>query len=99
MHIASSTSCCLRFPEPMIDQWQNADVLIAGGLGFIGSPLARRLVAMGARVTIADCLLPDSGGNRHNIRDIETQVEVIITDLRNKQSVFQLVKNRSYVFN
>ncbi|WP_407079790.1 NAD-dependent epimerase/dehydratase family protein, partial [Candidatus Hakubella thermalkaliphila] len=45
-------------------------VLITGGLGFIGSNLALRLVELGARVLLVDCLLPEYGGNPINIRDI-----------------------------
>ncbi|NBX60628.1 MAG: NAD-dependent epimerase/dehydratase family protein, partial [Opitutaceae bacterium] len=37
-------------------------VLITGGLGFIGSNLARRLVGLGAKVTILDSLIPEYGG-------------------------------------
>ncbi|MBP7482815.1 MAG: NAD-dependent epimerase/dehydratase family protein, partial [Lacunisphaera sp.] len=36
-------------------------VLITGGLGFIGSNLARALVALGAKVTILDSLIPEYG--------------------------------------
>ncbi|MEY2548594.1 MAG: GDP-mannose 4,6 dehydratase, partial [Verrucomicrobiota bacterium] len=38
----------------MNNAFTNAQVLITGGLGFIGSNLARRLVALGARVTVVD---------------------------------------------
>jgi nucleoside-diphosphate-sugar epimerase len=50
--------------------FQNAKVLVTGGAGLIGSNLARRLAAFGARVTIVDSLLPEFGGNIHNIRDL-----------------------------
>ena len=43
--------------------------LITGGLGFIGSNLARRLVNLGAHVTLVDSLIPEYGGNLHNIFD------------------------------
>ena len=37
-------------------------VLITGGLGFIGSNLAARLVALGADVLLVNSLIPDCGG-------------------------------------
>ena len=40
-------------------------VLITGGLGFIGSNLAERLVEDGAHVTIVDSMIPEYGGNMH----------------------------------
>ena len=46
-------------------------VLITGGLGFIGSNLARRLVEMGAQLTLVDSLIPEYGGNRFNIAGLD----------------------------
>ena len=48
----------------------NREVLITGGLGFIGSALARRLVELGANVTLVDSLIPQYGGNLFNIAGI-----------------------------
>jgi len=44
--------------------WSGKKVLITGGLGFIGSNLARRLVASGSQVTLVDSLVPEYGGNK-----------------------------------
>ena len=52
-------------------------ILITGGLGFIGSNLARRLVGLGARLTLVDSLIPEYGGNLFNIRGLENAVRVI----------------------
>jgi len=41
--------------------------LVTGGLGFIGSNLARRLLAEGARVKVLDALTEGDGGNRFNL--------------------------------
>ena len=58
--------------------FSGADVLISGGLGFIGSSLARRLVALDAKVTLVDNLIPEYGGNLFNIDDIRAQVTVAV---------------------
>ncbi|WP_407079740.1 NAD-dependent epimerase/dehydratase family protein, partial [Candidatus Hakubella thermalkaliphila] len=74
-------------------------VLITGGLGFIGSNLALRLVELGARVLLVDCLLPEYGGNPFNIRDILRKVTVNIADVRDEASMSYLVKGQDYIFN
>ena len=56
--------------------------LITGGLGFIGSNLAHRLVELGARVLVVDSIIPAYGGNFFNIADIRGQVHVNISDVR-----------------
>ncbi|MBM3136431.1 MAG: NAD-dependent epimerase/dehydratase family protein, partial [Chloroflexi bacterium] len=60
--------------------------MITGGLGFIGSNLARRLAELGARVRIVDSLVPDYGGNLFNIAGIEDRVQVNIADVRDENS-------------
>ena len=55
-----------------MESFRNARVLITGGLGFIGSNLARRLVEAGARVTLVDSLIPEYGGNLFNVQDLQS---------------------------
>lgn len=74
-------------------------VLITGGLGFIGSNLARRLVELGANVTLVDSLIPEYGGNLFNIAGIEDQVRVNISDVRDPHSMRYLVQDQDYLFN
>lgn len=74
-------------------------VLITGGLGFIGSNLARRLADCGAQVTLVDSLIPEYGGNRFNIRGIEDKVIVNISDVRDQYSMQYLVQGQDYLFN
>lgn len=75
------------------------DCLITGGLGFVGSNLARRLVELGARVTLVDSLVPDYGGNLFNLAGIEEQVRVNIADVRDEYSMDYLVRGRDLIFN
>ena len=74
-------------------------VLVTGGLGFIGSNLSRELVALGARVTIVDALIPDYGGNRFNIEGIEGQVHLDVADVRDGDAVRGLVRGQDVIFN
>lgn len=79
--------------------YRDAPVLVTGGLGFIGSNLAHRLVALGARVTLVDSLIPAYGGNLWNIRGIEDAVKVNIADVRDPHSMAYLVRDQRYLFN
>jgi UDP-glucose 4-epimerase len=74
-------------------------VLITGGLGFIGSNLARRLVEAGARVTIVDNLVPEYGGNRRNLAGIASRVKVHVADVRDWPRLPALVRGQNYLFN
>ena len=65
-------------------RFRNKKIIITGGLGFIGSNLARRLVSYGAKVLLVDSLIPEYGGNLFNIKDIENEVEVNIADVRDR---------------
>ena len=58
--------------------------MITGGLGFIGSNLARELVELGADVLLVDSLIPDYGGNLFNIDGIADRVTVNVADIRDR---------------
>ena len=73
--------------------------LITGGLGFIGSSLARRLAGLGAQVTIVDSLVPEYGGNRFNIDGVESKIQVNISDVRDAHSFSSLIGGQDYLFN
>ena len=84
---------------PDVAAFGGLSVLITGGLGFIGSNLARRLVELGARVTLVDSLLPQYGGNLFNIHGIEERVRVNISDVRDEHSMDYLVQGHDVLFN
>jgi UDP-glucose 4-epimerase len=73
-------------------------VLITGGLGFIGSNLAHRCLDLGADVTIYDCLDPRSGGNMHNVREIESSVEIVLNDIRSFEGLSGAMRRQDVVF-
>lgn len=73
--------------------------LITGGLGFIGSTLARRLVAEEYSVILVDSLIPQYGGNLFNINGLERKLIVNISDIRDPFSIRHLLKDVHVVFN
>jgi UDP-glucose 4-epimerase len=78
----------------------NRSVLITGGLGFIGSNLARRLVEMGdVEVSIIDALVPEQGGNLFNIDGIEDHVTLLLGDMGDASVINHLVGGVDYIFN
>ena len=79
--------------------WKGKQVLITGGLGFIGSTLAHRLVGKEADVLIVDSLFPEYGGNFANIKGIEKMVRVNISDVRDVHGLSWLVKDAEVIFN
>jgi UDP-glucose 4-epimerase len=81
------------------DFYRGRPVLITGGIGFIGSNLARQLVACGADVLLVDSLLPDYGGNLFNLDGIEQAVRVNIADVRQSTTMNYLVRGREVIFN
>src|SRR5579862_5240843 len=79
---ASSFDLC-----PLSFVLRGARVLITGGLGFLGSNLALRLVALGARVTLVDAMIPEYGGNLFNIEPIRDQVALNFGDIRDRHAM------------
>lgn len=81
------------------DAYRGKNCLIAGGLGFLGSNLAHRLLEWGARVHLVDALIPEQGGNRFNIQGIEERVAVTLADLRDCLAMRPLIPGRDFIFN
>ena len=83
----------------MNSEFDGARVLITGGLGFIGSNLARRLVALGSEVTVVDSLIPDYGGNLYNVEGVRDRIQVNVSDVRDTHSLRHLVLGKQFLFN
>lgn len=79
--------------------FDGAAVLITGGIGFIGANLAARLVELGAKVTLADSLIPSYGGNLRNIAAFADRVQVNIADVRDEHSMNHLIQGKDFLFN
>lgn len=81
-----------------MDDFRGRRVLILGGMGFIGSNLAIRLVESGAEVTVVDSMLPQYGGNEENVAPVRDRLRVNFSDIRDRHSMDWLVKGMDYVF-
>src|SRR5947209_1440730 len=80
------------------DAFGGARVLITGGLGFIGSNLAIRLVEAGAQVTLVDAMIPEYGGNLFNIAPVRARVTVNFGDICDRHAMDWLIRGQDYVF-
>ncbi len=78
--------------------FRGAQVMITGGVGLIGSALARRLVGLGAELLLVDSLVPEAGGNLANIADIQDRVQVNIADIRDAAALRHLLQGRDFLF-
>ncbi|MFC1585847.1 NAD-dependent epimerase/dehydratase family protein [Fibrobacterota bacterium] len=79
--------------------FKDKKVLITGGLGFIGSNLAIRLVDEGAEVTIIDSMIPEYGGNMFNIDPVKDKVHINFSDMRDQHTMPYLVAGKDFIFN
>ena len=83
----------------LADTFRDRRALITGGLGFIGSHLARELVEAGADVVLVDSLIPEYGGSLRNVAAIEGSVRINISDVRDEHSLRYLVQGQDFLFN
>jgi UDP-glucose 4-epimerase len=70
-------------------------VLVTGGAGFIGSSLARALVERGDDVRVLDNF---STGNRRNLAELATEVEIVEGELRSYERVHNAIRGVEVVF-
>ena len=81
------------------DFFKSKKVIITGGLGFIGSNLSIRLVALGAKISLIDSMIPEYGGNLFNIDSIKDKVNINFSDVRDTSSLDSLVRGADLMFN
>lgn len=78
--------------------FKGENILITGGLGFIGSNLAIKLVESGAKVMLLDAMIPGHGGNLFNIEPIKNDVILNFSDIRDENSMNYIVRGKDYIF-
>lgn len=86
-----------KVPE-MNNGFHGRRILITGGVGFLGSNLARRLVDAGASVTLIDSMIPRYGATLDNIADISERVTMNFSDIRDPHSINYLVRDHELIF-
>ncbi|HWA24676.1 MAG TPA: NAD-dependent epimerase/dehydratase family protein [Lacunisphaera sp.] len=89
----------MKATQPYAKSFKGKRVLVTGGLGFIGSNLARTLVALGAKVTLLDSLIPEYGGNRRNVRGLEGKLSINLSDVRDRHSLPEFLRGQHFLFN
>jgi UDP-glucose 4-epimerase len=88
-----------RTVDEITKAYSGKKVLITGGAGFIGSHLAERLVNAGAEVTVVDALIPDTGGNLHNLHGLEDKIKFHRADVRDELIMSRHLRNQDILFN
>lgn len=82
----------------MKSYYNNKNILITGGLGFLGSSLSNRLVEYGANVTVIDNLNPLYGGNLFNVKEVADRIKIVINDVRDSEIMIPLVEAADIIF-
>lgn len=72
---------------------------ILGGLGFIGSTLARRLTESGADILVIDSEAAGSGANAANLRGFENKLEFVRGDIRDAAMLNRHLAGCEVIFN
>ena len=86
--------------EHQHNAFSGRNVLITGGLGFIGSNLAHRLAEMGnVNISVLDAMIPGQGGNAFNVEPIQDKINVHYGDMGDEESLVPLLSGVDYVFN
>jgi nucleoside-diphosphate-sugar epimerase len=73
-------------------------VIITGGVGLVGSALARRLVGLGTKILLVDSMVPEAGGNFANLAEIRSELRVNIADIRDREAFRHLLADQDYLF-
>ena len=78
--------------------FRGARVVVTGGIGLIGSALARRLVELGSNVLLIDNMMPEGGANTANIAAIRDRVQVTVADIRDREVMRHLLTGCDFLF-
>lgn len=76
-------------------RWNDSRVLITGGLGFVGSNLARRMIKEGADIILADTVRDEK---LRSVDDIQNEVVIADVDVRDASLVKEHVSDVDIVY-
>ncbi len=82
-----------------MNSYQGKRALVTGGLGFIGSNVALRLVQLGARVTVVDASIQGCGANPRNLHPLAGEIEIIPFDVREGKRFASAIAASDVIFN
>lgn len=82
----------------MLPRLDGKTVLILGGLGFIGTALTHRSIALGATTIVVDNLLQDHGGNPYHFEQLKNQAEIYIKDIQSADVLPSLISKADFIF-
>jgi nucleoside-diphosphate-sugar epimerase len=77
--------------------YSGKSVLVTGGLGFIGLNISRRLLELGANVTVLDNFMPTEISKQ--LSEFLTRIKVAIADIRDEEKVERVVRDQEVIFN
>lgn len=83
----------------MTPTYSGLQVVITGGLGFLGSNLAIRLVDLGASVTIVDALVNGCGGDLQNISAVADRVRIVRANIGAPRRLRDIIRRAGMIFN
>lgn len=85
--------------EDLRAEFQGKNILVTGGMGFIGSNLSLRLLELGANITVVDTLNTKYGGNPFNLEAVKKQIQIIVADMSDEKRISPLIPKQDYIFN
>jgi UDP-glucose 4-epimerase len=88
----------IRTTDSRFGIFRGARVMITGGVGLIGSALARRFVDLSANVLLVDSMVAEGGANDANIADIRGQVRLEIADIRDAEAMRDFLTGQDFLF-
>ena len=79
--------------------YKGKKIIITGGLGFLGSNLAQRLISsQPGKIVLLDAMLPLYGGNFKNIENIRELVVTKEADIRNADVLQEIIPETDILF-